>query len=859
MKSNPESEAKKSAPKQGPKSLLEKIPMLKPALLFFGSVLLFMLTSMIYLNNAFDNQMIVQGDMEQVKAMTWEAKQYKETHGHNPGWSSKIFGGMPGNLVSGSGKASGNLLYELRPLELFGIQGTPFNFLFVAMLSMFVLLLTTGAKYWLSAAGAIGYAFMTFSISSYEAGHITKVLAMGAMPGILAGLILLTQRKYWLGAGVLALFFGTTVMYFHYQVVYYAGIISIIYMLCLLVYSILQKDLIHFGKVALLSIVATGIGLMANYTKLRDTSEYAKKTMRGGAENIAAGSSKSAESNKTSKNGLNVDYAFGWSYGISESLSTFIPGSKGGSSNERYDGERYPMYHGDLTFTSGPIYIGAVFIAMFIIGMVVVVMLPYATDSEKKTKRMAVTIMVFAFLTTLISYILAWGRYASINNWFFEHLPYYNKFRTPMMALSIAQLTIPFFGIYAIGLYAKYREKINTRSFLIASGACLGIAMVVAAIVLGSDDFMGLGDQQMSAEGRSMIRGLRKDLAWGDYRRTFMLVIASLGLVILYSRKIINSLVLGIGFLLLIPIDMISVSNRYLTEENWAEKTDVPDMQPTQNDLTLAKINTKQARVYDLRYDPFNSNNANMWHRNIGGYHPAKLSRYQELIANCFTPSGGQLSSDFIYKNPALDMMNCRYVLMRSEDRNAKSPDQVMERPSACGNAWFVSKIAEVESAPDAINKIKTFVPAEEAIFETKLNEKKGKPSSSNYSKDSSSKIEQTYFSPDTINYVSKNKSNGFGVFSEVYYDEAIGSWHASVDGKEVPVYQVDYLLRGIEIPAGEHNIKFTYVVKDFGKKNVIELIFSFIAVFGIIIILLIAISGKTKLSKPIAHELLDN
>lgn len=845
-------EDKKSEQKINTNSVFHKFPLLAPSLIFLGCVFGFMLISWIYLGNAFDNQAIRQGDMEQVKNMTWEAKQYKEIHGHNPGWSSKIFGGMPGNLISGSGKSTGNLLYDLKPLEFFGIQGHPFNFLFVAMLSMFVLLLSSGAKYWLSAAGAIGYAFMTFSISSYEAGHITKVLAMGAMPGVLAGLILLTKKKYWWGAATLALFFGTTVMYFHYQVVYYAGIFSGIYLVCLLIYLLIEKDFKHLAKVVAFSAVAFGIGLLANYGKIKDTQEYAKKTMRGGSENIE--DSKTKESAKTSKSGLNVDYAFAWSYGIDESLTTFIPGSKGGSSGEIYEGERYPMYHGDLSFTSGPIYIGAIFIMLFFVGIVIVLMLPNETDEDKKLKRQAVMIMIFSLLTTFISYLLALGRNADINTWFFNHLPYYDKFRTPMMALSIAQLTIPFFALYSLGLFIKVRDKINIKNMLIASGITVVVLLIISAMVIGSENFNALGDKEMSPENVSMMKSLRSDYAWGDFRRTFLFCLVAFGLIFAFAKKYLNGMILGFALIVLISFDLIGVSKRYLTDENWVEKSDAPAAQPTKNDEDLMRVNKTYARVYDLRSDPFNSNNANVFHRNIGGYHPAKLGRYQDLIANGFTPSGEQLNSDYITVNPSLDMMNCRYVL--SADQKTGKEQPIFERRTACGNGWFVSKITDVASQKEAISKIKTFNPHDEAIFETAIN--KSKPSANQFSRDSTAKIDQVYFSPDTIDYVSKNANNGFAVFSEIYYNEAIGSWKAYIDGKESNVFQVNYLLRGLEVPSGEHKIKFVYEVKDAGKLNLFELIFSSIAVFGIIILLIVGISGKTKLAST-ADELLDN
>ena len=793
---------------------------LKQAGIFIGFLLGFWLISVLYLSPAMDGKVLRQGDMQQVRLMRDAAEKYKEQTGAMPNWNDRVFSGMPGSLITGI--PQGSVILKSRTLEIFGLVKGPYNFLFVAMFSMFVLLLAARVDKWLAAAGALGYAFMTFSISSYEAGHITKVLAMDVMPGMLAGLVLITRRKYLLGAGVLGLFFSMLVGYFHYQIAYYAGIMAGVYLLIELILAMRAGETRHALIATGLSVIMLGLGAVTNIGKALDTAQYSEATMRGGSA-VASEVPKGGPKSNVSRKGLDIEYAFSWSYAPKESMTLLIPGFMGGSSDEKVGendlgAERLPLYFGDLQFTSGPIYIGAVFIFLFILAIMVVLAYARNQKADSKDKTVAITFMVFSLATFIIALILSWGRFAGINEWLFNHLPYYNKFRTPMMALVIAQVVVPFFGLYGLQLLLSSKFSADEKKQIAIRGiAATGVLMAIAAFMIMSDDFsrkadsevarqMGARQPEQISQVISTLKDSRSKLVWGDWTRSLMLIFVTAGLIFFAVREKLTKVVLWAGLGFVIAFDMVGVARRYLTDDNWQDKEEEITIQPSPKEAALAKANKDNARVFDLRYNPFNDNHPAPYFRNVGGYHPAKLSRYQDVISYCITPNGGALQGDWINNNNALDMLNCRYVLSMSQDNRT---EEVYERPTALGHAWFVNQVNMVKDPLTAITVLNTFNVRREALVET-TEEKK--PSKGQYSTDSTDVIRQTYYSFDTIRYQSVSKAEGLAVFSEVYYNEKNGGWKAWIDGKEVPVMRVNYILRALEVPAGKHDILFAYV-----------------------------------------------
>ena len=800
---------------------------LKQAGLFLLFVIGFWFITLWYLAPPSEGMVLKQGDMQQVRLMRYAAEQVKETTGTLPQWNDRLFSGMPGSLITGI--EQGSLLLKYKVIELFGLVKSPFNFLFVAMLSMFVLLLSVKVDRWLAAAGAIGYAFMTFSISSYEAGHITKVLAMGAMPGVIGGLALLSQRRYLLGAAVTALFFGMVVNYFHYQIAYYAGIMVGLYFLVELVSAIRSKDFKHMLLSSGIAIVAMGLAVLTCVGKLADTNDYAKATMRGGSAVAEATGAKGAQ---VGKKGLDMDYAFSWSYGIDETFTLLVPGFKGGSSNELvsdadFGDTRLPLYFGDLQFTSGPVYLGASLVFLFVFGL----MLAFVWKKDKpldSDAQLNYNWAIFGLVTFLVSVILGWGRHFFINEFLFDSLPYYNKFRTPMMALVIAQVVVPMIGI--LGLYrfivlvqgdglSEVAQKKVFKNTLILAGVMVG---AVVLLTMSTDFSSPETDKRIAEQGGmetvNKIKDLRSGLVWDDIFRSILFIVALIGLVYLALKKQASTLVAGAVMILLVGFDMIGISKRYLTDDNWEDKETEEAVLPSVIDNQIIANNKDGKRVFDYRggiNGAFNDNRAGAFHRNVGGYHPAKMSRYQDVMSYCIGSSSPTGSVD-IMNNHALDMLNCGFIMGISQDGKSEI---VVPRTTALGHAWFVDSVDEAATAKEALNKINTLNLRKHAVIEGgdyKAGATAGLAlGARNFATDSTAAVTRLFYSNDSIAYESNNNQAGLAVFSEIYYNEKNGAWKAFVDGKEAKALRVNYVLRGLEIPAGKHAVTWVYQPAD--------------------------------------------
>lgn len=819
---------------------------LKKTGIFALFVLGFWMISLLYLSPALDGMMIRQGDMTQSRLMRADLQQYQEKTGEVMDWAPNIFGGMPSDLILG--KPGGNLIYQSGIFRIFNLVSSPFDFLFLAMLSMFVLLKSAKINNWLAAAGAIGYAFMTFTIVSYEAGHITKVQAMAMMPGVLAGLMLLIRRKYLLGTLVTGIFFTSCLGFFHYQIAYYVGICLALFGVVIVITGFINKDWKHIGLTIGGLFLASLLTVASNSQKIIDTKNYSAETMRGGSK-LSSDVPNAGAENNTNVKGLSMDYAYSWSYMPKELFTLIVPRFMGGSSaenvgyNEEFGTEILPLYHGNLASTAGPIYIGAVFMVLFIAAFVICI--SYLKDNKEGENRKVVLIITAAVaLTFIVSVILGLGKYVGINTWLFETLPYYNKFRTPMMALCIAQMLIPFYSMYGLHLmFEQSDSKASSKLFkpvLISVGSIL----VLTFLTIKMQEYGGLRDAQIAGEGArsyqtiNLFKEFRESAATKDFMRTFGFAAAALLLIYLTIKKTIPKNIAWIGLAVLCSIDMIGVSKRYLSEDNWEYKEDQTVAPPTPFDLQLQAVNKDKARVLDLRTDPFNSNTSVPYHRNIGGYHPAKLSAYQDLISYGVTPNGGQFNTEVINNNNALDMMNCAYVL--TSNPQTKSTE-VIPRSTALGNSWFVTTVRVADSAKDEMEMVNTLNLSKEAIF-SKENKQ---PNATSYLVDSATaSIRQTYFSPDTIRYESSNSNLGLAVFSEVFYSIEGSGWVAKIDNKETSILKANYLLRSIEIPAGKHTIEFVF---NPAKKQFVPLekAASGILLFGLIGVLILEALGK--------------
>jgi NADH:ubiquinone oxidoreductase subunit 6 (subunit J) len=539
-----------------------------------------------------------------------------------------------------------------------------------------------------------------------------------------------------------------------------------------------------------------------------------------------------AKGAQVGKKGLDMDYAFSWSYGIDETFTLLVPGFKGGSSNELvsdadFGDTRLPLYFGDLQFTSGPVYLGASLVFLFVFGL----MLAFVWKKDKpldSDAQLNYNWAIFGLVTFLVSVILGWGRHFFINEFLFDSLPYYNKFRTPMMALVIAQVVVPMIGI--LGLYrfivlvqgdglSKVAQNKVFKNTLILAGVMVG---AVVLLTMSTDFSSPETDKRIAEQGGmetvNKIKDLRSGLVWDDIFRSILFIVALIGLVYLALKKQASTLVAGAVMILLVGFDMIGISKRYLTDDNWEDKETEEAVLPSVIDNQIIANNKDGKRVFDYRggiNGAFNDNRAGAFHRNVGGYHPAKMSRYQDVMSYCIGSSSPTGSGD-IMNNHALDMLNCGFIMGISQDGKSEI---VVPRTTALGHAWFVDSVDEAATAKEALNMINTLNLRKHAVIEGgdyKAGATAGLAlGARNFATDSTAAVTRLFYSNDSIAYESNNNQAGLAVFSEIYYNEKNGAWKAFVDGKEAKALRVNYVLRGLEIPAGKHAVTWVYQPAD--------------------------------------------
>jgi len=796
--------------------------LMKDILPHAAAILVFLLVAYIYFIRTFQGYMHKEEDVTQGLLKGTEIQKYTDKDGDFPAWTNSIFSGMPSVLIQG--KRSANLLKDANYLTLVNHTAYPFKILFLSFIGFYILMHAFKIKPLFGILASLAYGFATYSLSSIEAAHYTKVLAMALIPALMGSLHLIFTGRYFSGAVTLAFNFGLQIYFFHFQITLYSIICLVVLGIYYIFHLSKEKQFKQLFIGILISTLAVGMGVMSNLTKLKTTSEFAKNTMRGG--NDMAKANPNVKQKESGKSGLDRDYAFSWSYGIGETFTLLIPSFYGGSSQEKINKKSkfyettqndeaieqgLPMYHGDLQFTSGPIYIGSIIIFLFVLGMIVI----------KSPIKWAL------FALTLISFILGWGKHFSgINYWLFDNLPYYNKFRTPMMAFSIAQVTIPLIGFLGLKeLYDNWDTKQKNGSFsidwaniwksknpwenivfsfIIVGGFCLIMAIMGSSFV----DMGGLVDNDLKANNASLIPILKEDrasLLSGDAFRSFIFITIAFAMFwALYNKKIQSHIAIAI-IGIFATIDLIGVDWRYL---NWAdfqfEKGTATDRIPDEADKQILADKDPHFRVFDLTNDPFNNNEGAAFHKMIGGYDPAKLSRYQDLISEFLSKKELQ--------DQGLDFLNCKYLIGAAENKKI-----VVPRNTANGNAWFVNELIFTKDASDEMDVLKTIDNKNKASYNASFEQNKD-INNKIFIKDSFANIKLTNYHPDTLLYVSDNKNDGYAVFSEIFYD----NWKAEVDGKPIAINKVDYTLRGIMVPQGKHSIKL-YFNKGEGNTDTIE------------------------------------
>ena len=777
------------------------------------AVVVFVLVAVIYCKPALEGKVLAQSDVIHWQGMAQDMVNYKEKHNnHWPLWNNNLFGGMPGYQIV---MEPGNIFSPIYFHYLFMLfLPKPAGFFFLLCISFYFLSQVLRIKPWLGILGGLAYAYATYSPIIAVVGHDTKMQAMGYLPALLGAVWLIFQKKYWWGAALTALFTSLLIGMNHLQVSYYfimmAGFMSIAYA----VEWIRNREYKRLVLSLAVTFAAAGVGIVANMVSLATTAEYAKATMRGGS----ALSLDTTASGKKST-GLTVDYAFTYgSYGKAESLTFLVPSIYGGGYLSSLDAGSHftklalekglsedqaaqftqivsgSTYWGEQPGNAGPVYLGAIICFLFIFGMV------YLKTWHKW----------WVLAICLVALLMSWGKnLPTINTFLFHYLPLYNKFRAPSIILIIPQLLFPLIGIMALQqFFFEETDKAAALKKLKTAVYITGAFLLIALGCYLSFDYRASGDENLKAymaqllggkqeDARAFYNALKEDrkaLFGADLLRSILLVAAAVTLLWLTLKDKLKPMHAIIALLILSSFDLFLVDKRYLNDAHFQEQETISDnnFKATPVDLEILK-DTTRPRVFNLTGDPFSDATTSYHHRSIGGYHPAKLSIYDDLISSQLRKQPMNI--------PVLNMLNTKYFIFPNQ-QNGQPMLQV--NPDALGQTWFVKHIQYANGPAAAMKALDHFNPKDTAIVE----ESYKKDIAFEPIADSTAHIKQVYNDNDEIKYQSSSKTNQFAVFSEIFYDRG---WKATIDGKEAPIVKTNYVLRGLAIPAGEHTILFKF------------------------------------------------
>ncbi len=780
-------------------------PILKKTLIHCGIILFFFLVAAVYMSPAFDGKVIQQGDIQKSTAMAKEQADFHEKTGKYTTWTSSMFSGMPGYQISSI--PAKNALTPIKTLLIMRPMGWERNIamIFLYLIGFYACLLALGCNPWLSLLGALAFGLGSYNIIIIEAGHITKGWAMSMIAPILGGMLLSFRKKYIWGGILFTLALALQINFNHIQITYYTMLMGIILGLVYFVYAIKDKNFKPFATAVCVLLLGCVFAVGSNARHLIVNREYVKYTMRGGSEITVTPEDLYKDGEPKSiaaSDGLDKDYAFSWSYGKGETYTLLVPGAYGGGSGENVgkDSEFYknfrqeqaPLYWGDQPFTSGPVYFGAIVIFLFVLGMFVV----------KGPERW------WILLATILSILMAWGKnLMGFNSFLFDHLPLYNKFRTPSMSLVMANVTMVILGVLALKTVFDKENPVDKKKLnlglYVSTGITAGFILLMMALS-GNFSFSGASDAQMAAQYGpqwDMIKDVlvkdRKALFMSDSWRSLILILISAVLLWLYINEKIKQSGIIIGVLAcLVVFDLWGVDRRYLNDSNFVSEKRIK-LKPSQTDQLLdqyaAQFKDEDYRVFDLSVNTFNDSYPSAFHHQIGGYSAAKLRRYQDII-------------DFYLSRhinmEVLNMLNARYIVTPGQN----GQPMVQRNPDALGNAWFVDQYQLVEDPNAEILALNELNPADTAVIDKRF---AAMVQGKNLERDSNAVIvmeHQKPYNPDYVVYKSKASKDQLAVFSEVYYAP---DWRAYIDGKPAEYMRANYILRAMVVPAGEHTIEF--------------------------------------------------
>lgn len=808
-----------------------------------AAIVLFFLIAALYFAPQFSGQTLMQHDVQQYEGMSKDILDNRAATGEDAQWTGRMFGGMPAFLI--------NVKYPAQAVKgtigkIVKVVDTPASFLFFSMTAMWIAMLLFGLSPWVGLVAALAYGFSTYFMLIIGAGHITKMWALVYAPLMMAGVYCTLRRNAWAGAALTALFTSLEIGANHPQITYYFVIAMAALWISEGIIALRSKRGRDFARRTALLVAAGVAAVGSNFAPLWYTWQHTKETTRGGSELVAEGAH--------GDEGLDLQYATAWSYGKTETLNTLVPDFMGGASSDTFapDGpvadalrpygmeqaaQYMPRYWGDQPYTAGPTYLGA---AVIFLALTALFLLP----ARQRWWIVA---------ATLLTLFMAWG---SNMMWLTEllmrYLPGYNKFRTVSMALVVAQWTLPLLAALGTGIAIERSEQTDlkrlTRAVIRSAAICAALLLILIAGGRSLFDFgMQHDGASLSEQFRQMLleqggdeyvkQGVHESMGWSvasamaderaavmraDAWRSLAFIILAAGAMLLYARrKVIRSgTALCIVLTLIVAADLVTVDTRYLSWKSFVPARTARIL-PTEADKLIMQDKDPAYRVLNTSVSTFNDATTSYFHRSVGGYHGAKLSRYQDIIDR-YLSKGDE---------GVLDMLNVRYVIGPSA-----TADDVATRPTANGAAWTVRSVVRAASPEEEITLTGEVDTKHEAVMSDEF-----LPENYNFT-DGTVTLEE--YRPNYLRYTTRSDGNALAVFSEIYTREG---WRAYIDGEEVRPLRADYILRALELPAGSHTVEWRYRAPHWNAVEAVTLIFSIAVLAAFIITVIIVIRNERR------------
>ena len=814
---------------------------------------------MIIISFAYFHPDVVQGrvlqqyDMMQGAAIGQEAKAFEEATGEKALWTNSVFSGMPTFQISPS--YSSNSLFDWINSLYGAFLPAPANLLVMMMLGFFILLLAFGLKWWQALIGAIAYGFSSYFIILIGAGHIWKFITLAYIPPTIAGIVLCYRGRYLLGGAIAALFAMMQLSANHVQMTYYFAFVIVGFVMAYLITAIKEKKLKQWGIATGTLAVAAVLALAANSPSLYNTYEYSKETMRGNHSELTAKEDAKSTENKT--DGLNRDNITQYSYGGAETFTLLIPDVKGGSSQqalseadeakncsseERYYLSQLPQYFGGAEGTSGPVYVGAIICALFLLGCIIV---------RGPIKWVLITL-------TILSILLALGRnFMWFTDLFIDYIPMYSKFRTVESILVIAQFSMPLLALLAVK--QLFEEKEPWKKYKVAIFASFGVTLFICFLGIISPSIFGsfVGDAETSIKDQYpqifiAAEQVRAAMVSSDALRSFMFIALTLGAILLYSKKKIPATLSVAIICVLVLGDLYTVGKRYLNHDSFHDKplgAEFEQFAKTPIDEQILADTTSHYRVMNIPM--FNHPAPSYHHKTIGGYHAAKLTRYQDLINRQLStvqqysympelrsdsiniPDDQQaLAKELRQKYSILDMLNAKYIIGHK--------GELVKNEHALGNAWWVDNVIYANNADGEMNALDTINTATTAVADVKFKDIIGTATP----KSAGDTISLTTYAPNRLTYHAKRQKGGVAVVSEIYFP---WGWNVTIDDKPVEMARVNYVLRALNVPAGDHKIEMYFDPQSIHTTTTVASVAVILIYLALIAAVLLALKGKSE------------